>query len=248
MPVMAFLYESQVLILLQVGLTLWMLVDAHRRGAETYWWFVILFFWPLGPWLYLFIVKAADFQGPKGWSWLQRRASLEELRYQAGHAPTLASHLALAERLVEAREHAEAVTYLESALTREPEHCQVLYLLAVCHTEQGHPEKALPLLDAIVQRDRCWSDYAAWRLLVRARALLNDPPGALTACRELVRLSPTLQHRCLLAENLIDMGLDQEARELLEQALEDYHYAASPIRRRNRPWAGQAKKLLKKLG
>lgn len=110
------------------------------------------------------------------------------------------------------------------------------------------PEKALPLLDTIVQRDRCWSDYAAWRLLARARALLNDPAGALTACRELVRLSPTLQHRCLLAENLVDMGLDQEARALLEQALEDYRYAASPIRRRNRPWAKQAKGILKRMG
>lgn len=126
--------------LLQGGLTLWMLVDAHRRGAETYWWFVILIFQPLGPWLYFFIVKAGDFQGFKGWSW-QRRPSLDELRYQASHAPTLASHLALAERLVEARQHVEAVTHLESALAREPEHCQVLYLLAVCHTEQGHPER-----------------------------------------------------------------------------------------------------------
>ena len=51
----------------------------------------------------------------------------------------------------------------------------------------------------------------------------------------------------MVFQQLVLLGLDQEARDLLEQALEDYHYAASPIRRRNRPWAGQAKKLLKRL-
>lgn len=244
---MFFIYESPILYGLQAALTIWMLVDAHRRGAEMYWWWIILILQPFGPWAYFVIVKAADFQGFKGWTW-QRRPSLDELRYQANHAPTLTSHLALAERLVERGEHAEALSHLESALTREPEHCQVLYLLAVCHVEQGLPDKALPLLEMIVHRDRCWSDYAAWRLLIRARKEAEDRAGALNACRELSRLSPTLQHRCILAEHLLEEGHDEEARHLLEQALDDYHYSHSPIRRRNRPWAGQAKRLLKRVG
>lgn len=244
---MMWIYEYPILYALQVGLTIWMVVDAQRRGAENYWWWVILIIQPFGAWAYFFAVKINDFTGAGSWSWLQRRTSLEELRYQAGHAPTLASHLALAERLVERGEYAEAVSYLESAMAREPEHCQVLYLLAVCHGEQGRAEKALPLLDTIIHRDRCWSDYAAWRLLVKARTQLDDFARALTACRELVRLSPTLQHRCLLAEHLIDADLHEEARQLLEQSLEDYQYAAGPIRRRNRPWAKQARQLMKRL-
>lgn len=242
---MGLLLEYQLLYYLQIALTIWLLIDAHRRGAEAYWFWLILLLQPFGAWLYFFTVKLGDFHGMRGW--FQRRVSLEELRYQANHTPTLASHLALAERLVEIHEYEEAVPYLESALAREPDHCQVLYLLAVCRTEQTQTEKALPLLDTIIRRDRCWSDYSAWRLLVQARTQLKDFPGALQACRELVRLSPTLQHRCLLGERLLEEGLNEEAQTLLEEALEDYRYAPGPLRRRNRPWAGKARQLLKRI-
>jgi hypothetical protein len=232
----------------QIAFTIWMVVDAYRRQADYFWYWVILLLQPVGAWAYFFAVKAGDFHGLnfKGWSPFQRRTSLEELRYRANQVPTLANHLALAQRLMEQGEHGEARSHLEKAM--EPEHCQVLYSLAVCSAEEGHPQQAVPLLERIVARDRCWSDYAAWRLLITTRTETGDRAGALAACRELVRLAPTLQHRCLLAEHLLDGGLTDEADRLLQQSLEDYHYAPGPIRRRNRRWANQAKRLYKQVG
>src|SRR5262249_47364904 len=158
--------------LAQGALTIWMLVDCHRRSADGFWFWVILLLQPIGVWVYFFAVKARDFQGFQGltgWFAFQRRPSLEELRYQAEQTPTLANHLALGERLVERGAHADAIRHLEAARAREPEHGQVLFSLAVCQVELGRPQEAVPLLEKILARDRSWSDYKAWRLLITAR-------------------------------------------------------------------------------
>jgi hypothetical protein len=231
---------------LQMAFTIWMLVDAYQRRADTIWFCVILFAFPFGPWVYFLAIKLGDFGMLRTGNWFVRRTSLDQLRYQAERVPTLASHLALAERLIERGEHNEALPYLESARKREPEHAQVLYLLAVCHTELNEPEQAALLVERIIARDRRWSDYSAWRLLVRVRILLNDGDGALEACRELERLAPTLQHRCQLAELLMEHGRHDEAYDLLEQSLEEHKYAPSLSRRRNRSWASQARRLQKR--
>ena len=47
-----YLFEFSPLYLLQAALTIWMLVDAHRRGVEFFWFWVILFFQPFGAWVY----------------------------------------------------------------------------------------------------------------------------------------------------------------------------------------------------
>ena len=91
------LSENQVIVF-----TDWMLYDAYQRRADTIWFFVILFVFPVGPWIYFFAVKLGDFGGGLHFGNLfARRVSLDELRYQAEHVPTLTSHLALAERLIE---------------------------------------------------------------------------------------------------------------------------------------------------
>jgi hypothetical protein len=233
--------DYQLLVVLQSAFTVWMLVDAYRRQVDIFWYWVILI--PgAGAFVYFFVVKLPDFRLP-GNLFGPRKPSLDELRYQAEQAPTLARDLALAEALVERNQHAEAMPHLESARKREPEHCQVLYLLALCHTEQGHPEKAIPLLETVLQRDRHWSDHAAWRLLVAARGQNGDGAGAVTTCRELVKLAPTLQYQCLLAERLLMEGQNDEARTLLDESLEAHRYSPGPIRRRNRRWARHAQKL-----
>jgi hypothetical protein len=228
-------------------LTLWMLIDWRRRGGEAYWMYVILFFQPFGAWAYFALVKTADGRGGQGGNPLQglfhRPASVEELRYKAEHIPTLANRLALAQRLVEKREFAAALEPLQAAWKTEPDHGQILYSLALCHTRLGRPLDGIPHLERLLARDPRWSNYIAWHLLVEARQSAGDLPGALQACRELVRLCPTLQHNCLLAEHLLAQGQEAEASQLLDRSLRDHSFAPAGIRHRNRRWAGEAKRL-----
>jgi hypothetical protein len=238
--------DYPILSLLQVAFTIWMLVDAYRRQAEGFWFWVILFIPLLGAVTYFFVYKVHDLPHLPALSWFQSRASLNELRYRANQVPTLASHLALAERLVERREFEEAITHLEEARKREPEHGQVLYMLAVCHKERGEPGQAVPLLETVLRKDRRFSDYAAWEMLIETRALGGDRAGALESCRELERLSPTLRHRCLLAEYLLAERKAEEANRLLDKALLEHAYLPGYLRRRNYRWARHARSLQKR--
>jgi len=233
------------LYLAQLAFTLWMCVDAYRRQADGFWLWIILLLQPVGAWAYFLVVVAGDLFVWPSWLTLSRKPSLEELRYEAQLAPTLARNLALAEALIEHGQHAEAVPYLEAALRSEPDHCQVLYRLALCRMDQGQPDQALQLLESILARDPRWSDYAAWRLQVAARVQHGDNRGALASCRELVRKTPTLEFQCLLAERLLAEGLAEEAHQLLELALDAHRFSPGPFRKRNRRWARQAQRLLK---
>ena len=238
--------------LAQGVLTVWLLIDHSRRGGDTFWFWIILVFQPLGAWASFFAIKLPTMRGRSGLSaggglagLFQPRESLDELRYKAEHIPTLANRLALAQRLIEKQKFAEAVPPLESSLKTEPDHGQILYSLALCHARLGRPDQGLPLLEKLLAREPRWSNYIGWYLLIETRGCKGDAGGALDACRELVRLAPTMQHHCLLAEHLLDQGWTEEARNLLERSLRDHTFAPSPIRRRNRRWANQARRLQK---
>jgi hypothetical protein len=242
-----FLYEYPYIAVAQGAVMIWMLVDAQQRRAEQTWFWVILFVPVVGAWAYFFAVKAADFRSMSPHSLFQPRASLEELRYRAEQTPTLANHLAYAELLPDRGEFGAARPHLEAAHKMEPEHSRVAYCLALCHAWLGHADAALPLLEKVVAREPRWSNYAAWRLLIDTRAQAGDHDRALENCRELVRLAPSLEHQCLLAEHLLGRGLGDEARTLLERSLQDYYYTPGPLRRRNRRWASQARRLQKRV-
>lgn len=242
-----FVHDYPLISLAQGAFTLWMAVDAYRRGAEFFWYWIIFFVPFIGPWVYFFAVLAPNL-GNMSWPVFQRRVSMEELQYRADQAPTLANNLALAQALIARREYTDAIPYLEAAHKIEPEHGQVLYGLAVCHARLDRLPEALAFLERNIKKDPRWSDFQAWILLIEIHRQVPNLPVALEETRDLVRQSPTLCHKCLLAEILIDLDQIEEARALLDRALVDHNYAPGPARRRNRRWAGQARKLLKSIG
>ena len=247
MPYIPYLFEWSPLYFVQAALTIWMLVDANRRGVDYYWFLIILAFQPLGPWVYFFLYKVKDFRGGRGWpaGLLQRRASLEELRHRAERLPTAANRLELGERLVETGMFAEAAPHLEAVLAREPQHCQALFALAESHRGLGRPEQAVPLLQTLVARHPGWRDYHAYHRLIEVRDEAGDKLGAVASCRELARVAPSLEHKCLLSELLLETGERTEAKKVVEQGLEDYRYLTGLSRRRDRRWVGKAKQLRK---
>jgi len=245
-----YLFELSPLYLAQAALTVWMLVDANRRGVDSWWFWVIFFFQPIGAWAYFFSYKVKDFSSGSGWlaNLFQRRASVGELRHQAERSPTAANRLELGVRLVEEGLHDEAVPHLQAMLAREPEHCRALFALAQAQLGLGHPELAVGVLEKLVAHQPGWGDYAGWRLLVEASRAAGDQPAALKHGQELVRIAPSLQHRCLLAECLLVGGERNEARKVLEHGLDDFNYLSGPSRGRERRWVGKAKQLLEEAG
>jgi hypothetical protein len=232
--------------LLQLAFTIWMLVDAYQRHVEPFWFWVILLFQPLGAWIYFFAVKFRTLRPPGrrlAFSW-ERKQSLDELRYRVERGPTVANRLALAERLMEKGVHADAIPHLEAVLAIEPDYCAVLHALAECRLATGAAEQAVAPLQKLIDRDHRWEHYRAWRTLIDVHLARGQPADALKACRAFEKGLPTLENKCLLAEHLLDNGIPAEAVQLLDQALEDYHFAPWSARWRNWRWAREARRLL----
>lgn len=239
---------AQILGALQLAFTLWMFVDAYHRQVESFWFWIILFFQPIGAWGYFFAVKlrtlrlpglraAPSFSG-------ERKLSLEQLRFAVERAPTFANRVALAERLMEKKAHAEAIPLLEAALKIESEHCFVLHALAVCRLATDEPEQAHDPLRKLLERDPRWASYLAWRTLIDVHLARGQPADALEACRELAKRQPTLENRCLLAEHLLDNHRPSEVVQLLDEALEEHQFAPWSARWRDGSWARKARRLL----
>jgi hypothetical protein len=244
-----FFGEWSYLYLLQFAFMIWMLVDCIRRGAEYYWFWIILFFPVAGAWIYFFVVKVHDFRQLESLTFwpFRSRLSTHELRYRVERSPTTVNHLAMAERLIEEGDAAAAIPHLEAVLAREPDYCQALYSLAVCHYQAGHLQEAVTLLEKVNARDRRWSYYRAWHLLIECRLGYGDKEAALVTCRELVKQSPTLEHQCMLAERLLDLSKIDEARGAIERGLEDQDYLPFSRRWRNRRWINEARRLRKRI-
>jgi hypothetical protein len=239
---------GQVLGLLQLAFTIWMLVDAYQRGVEGFWYWIILLFQPIGAWGYFFAIKLRTLRlgrlrsaGTGTW---ERKLPLDELRHRVERAPTVANRLALAERLMEKGAHAEAIPHLEAILAIEPEYGAALHALARCRLVTGAAEEAVAPLEKLLRHDRRWGNYRAWSTLIEVHQARGQPVAALTACRELEKYQPTLENKCQLAEHLLDNARPAEAVQLLDQALSDYQYTPWGVRMRNWRWAREARRLL----
>lgn len=250
-------YELSPLYFAQAALTIWMLVDANRRGAETYWFYIILWFQPLGAWAYFFTHKIRDFTGWRPGSatahtpnWLTnlftRRASVEELRYRVDQSPTMAARLELALRLVELHEYSEAEPHLQAVLAREPDHHTALFTLAECYRNLDRPVEAIPLLQKLVLRQSGWRNGIAWYSLIQACQQAGNHTEAVAQARRLAQVTPSLEHKCLLANSLDEAGDRPGALEVVEKALEEFRFNPNPPRS-DRRWVGKAKQLLKEL-
>jgi hypothetical protein len=237
---------AQILSLLQLAFTVWMLVDAYKRRVEFFWYWAIFIFQPIGAWVYFFAVKYRTLRLPKtGRAFsAERRQSIDELRSRVRRAPTVANRFALAESLMEKGNYAEAIPLLEAVLAIEPNYCAVLHALASCLLATNAAEKAVAPLEKLLNRDPRWEHYRAWHTLIEVHVARGQHADALTACHELVNRMPSLENKCLLAKHLLDNGRPSEAANFLVTGLEDYRFSPWNARWRNWHWARVARRLL----
>lgn len=227
---------------------LWMLVDAYQRRPDPFWWFIILFV-PFGEWAYFFVVKRHDIDVTRMRRTLlpDRPASLAQLRAQAKHSPSLANKVLLAQGLLEAGEIDEALALFREALERDPQDVRARHGLGQALLAHGEPAEAVAVLSAIVAQDRRYANGDAWVDLVEARWAQGDAERAIEEQRGLIRDTGRIDVILDLAEHLRELGRIDEARELLDEAVEAHQHQPAFVKRRDRAWARRARSMQKSL-
>jgi len=239
----------RVLLFLDTAFSLWMLVDAVRRGCRSYWYPVVMM--PFGEWVYFFMVKIKDPEFKFLRDFYHRlttpKVSTEKIRREYGETPSFANTLTLAQALYDEEAYAEAAELFGQAQRLHDDSRDALYGLALTQLRVGDPEPAIEGLRRLIERDPSFEDYAPWGDLARALAAAGRRDEAIELLDTLVLKSPRLEHRVFFAHFLHESGKSDDARAQLELGIEEYKDAPKFLKRRKRRWFRQAKQMLKTL-
>lgn len=233
----------QFLGLLQLAFSVWMLVDAIKRGAPWYWFLVILM--PIGAVAYFFAVKVQDFT-PAAKRLLVRPASLASLEDLVEQTPSLDNKVRLAQALHDRRKFERARELFAEVLERAPGDKEALHGHALCCLETGRRDDARDALERLVEAEFSFRDNQAVYDL--GRIYWEDDRKDETV--DLLRRAATgtlLEPRVRLVRYLLELDRKDEARTVLERAVLAYHRSPRFVRRRDRSWANRARRLLRQM-
>lgn len=235
-----------VLRLLFLAFTLWMLVDAVRRG-EWIWALFIVLFAPLNAPLYYFLVYRAQ-TGPTrrfGLPGARTRARIKELEDRIHHLDNARDHAELADIRLEQGRLDQADAGYRAARERDPEDPDIRAHHGQCLLRLGRLDEALPLLESVVKADPAHDFGHTQMALAETYAALQRPDDALATWRHVLERHTYARARVQYAGLLLERGAKDEARAVLQEVLEDDTHAPVFQRRRERTWVQQARSLLR---
>lgn len=237
----------QILFLLETAFSVWMLMDAARRRADAYWFFVILM--PFGELVYFFAVKMRD----PGMQQLSRRlfqgrVGLDELVHLAQTTPSMHNRLQLAQGLYDHRRFSEARAAFELVLGMDEENKDALYGLGLACAAAGQDDEALSAFERLKKIDFSYKSFAAGGEQAALLWKKDRRDEALALMRSVAKRSQRFDHQVELSLFLVKGGETAEARELLEKGLADWKTGPPFARKRDAVWAKRAEALLQKIG
>jgi len=219
-------------------------IHAIRSGAVYYWIWIIVFV-PFGELVYFGFQFAP--QRSAGARFAAKKRGVRELRYSYEQNPSLQNEVALADRLAEAGEHAEASALYVRALGRDAQNLRARYGLGLCQIEAHDYASAVDNLRVVVDAGRGYEEYRAWRALARALSAQGRTDEAVSELEKMFAASPRLAHAVELGRALATAGRTDEARRLVERAIEDHEHAPRHVRRGSRPVVRKARELSSQL-
>ncbi len=238
-----------VLSVLGSGFTIWMAIEAVRRGQASGWLWIILMFGPVGAAVYFFS-EYADlptrrfvFQTRKVTAQELRLAEAEVRRLDSGYAW---SHYA---SLLRARgEFGRAVEAGRKALERAPDQLDTQYELGQALLGVGQFAEAAGMLERVVERDRTHDTVRGVYAVAGARLGAGQQAEARPLLEELEGRSSKpaiLFDRAVLEAQ---MGEREVAARCLQRILNEAEYVPAYLKREVKPWVKKARQGLRKLG
>lgn len=225
--------------------SIWMLVDAARRGEWV--WFAFMIVFPvINPILYFFLVyrSSASF-GSTGFELpgQHRRQRIAELEKQIHLLDKAHHHLELADiHFQRGKFKLAEESYLRS-LEREPQDIDTRAHYGQCLLRLGRPAEAKIYLEAVCAENPKHDYGYSLMALAEARTALGDVDGAIAIWEQVVSHHSYARARTQLAELLVAKGQTERARKLAAEVLSEDKHAPAYQRNQERPWVRRAEKL-----
>ena len=230
--------------------TLWMAVEAVRRGDAGRWLWIILVFGPIGAAVYFFSEVAGGGRIAL-FGFRQRKVTAAELRQAEVDVKRLDNAASWAEyaSLLRARkDHAKAAEAATRAVERAPNDANAGYELGLALLGAGRFAEAVPALEAVVARDRRYEADEALYALAKAQQGANDLAAARASLMELSerRSRPEILFDLATVQGLL--GEREPALRSLQRIVDEAVLVPPYLQREVRPWVRRAKQAIAKLG
>ena len=225
-----------------------MVVHFIRHRPEGYWFWVILFFGPIGAAVYFFfeVLPGLQWKIPVIDRW-ERRRRRQWLERMVSESPTQEGLSELAWSCGKDGEHRRAMELFSEALERDPGDLDSLYWRGLSAIELSAYEDAVKDLRALAQADPKYKLHKANLVLATAYEGLGDEDKAIEVFRSILDNSPISRAYCGLAELLAKRGEAEQAREMMQAILAKQVGLPRYLRRQERLWVWRARRFLKTL-
>ena len=231
-----------------------MAFDSLKRGANLIL-FVLLLCIPFAAPLYFVLVyipamaqgdtggtKEANVPGPA-----KPKVNLNQLQQSFEENPCHDNRLALARGMVQLSMFDEAQETLRPMVNHHAEDPEPIYLYARCVISTEEWPLAIKLLEKVREMDSTFYEYNPWLDLSHAYIEAGEPETGLKVLRELIKQSPRVKHKTILARALFQNGAIEEARSLVKEAISDFEEATFYMQRESQRWYREACELLNKI-
>lgn len=230
------------------------IIHFFRNRPEGYWFWIILFFGPMGALIYLFAVVLSNdgtvsVQGRvKAGLKERRRVGQIQAKIDANEALPY-DYYELGEIQYKFKKFESAVTNLKISAEKSPENKDAQYMMGLSLEKLGRFQEAGQFLEALVMENPKYKFGEAMHALARCYLGAGETDTAISAYQRVLSQNNFAQARYVLAELFIQKGQKDLARAQLERLITDAKTADVPSyqRREERRWSKKAKALLSSL-
>ena len=237
------------LYILLTGFTVWMAVEAVRRGDAGRWLWIILVFGPIGAGVYFFSEYLG--RGPLSRITFRLRkvtkADLQAAEVEVRRLDNAPSWTDYASLLRASKDYERAAEAARRAVERDPESLDAQYELGLALLMAQRFSEAREALALVVERDRHFDSDDALFALAKSQVGARDDAAARACLEELAerRARPEILYE--LAGTQARLRDREAALRSLQRIVDEAVLVPAYLQRNVRPWVKRARWAMRKL-
>jgi hypothetical protein len=228
--------------------TLWMFIDAVRKGEWM--WAVFIFIFPmLNTILYYFMVYRASSSATQGFELpgAATRKRIKELQAQIHHLDKAHHYFQLGDVYFRQGKLALAEAAYRASLERDAQDIDARAHLGQCLLREGKAAEARPLLEAVCKENPKHDYGHSMMALAETLTALGEQKAAIAIWQQVTESNQYPRAKVQLAELYVANNQTDLARAELKDVLSDDVHAPAFQRKRDRVWVRRARSLMRKV-